>query len=329
MTPAVSILVPIYNASNYIERCAHSVFQQTFDDIEYVFVNDCTPDDSIKKLKKVIEQYPNRKDKIKFIYHKKNQGIGVSRNSCIENALGKYIQFIDSDDYIEVDMIETMYKRAEEEQADIVVCDAIDEYKNKLLLRQDYVAESRDENFKNQLINEICQGFLWNKLIKRELYVNNKLRIPEGLNYMEDLFIILRLYYFAKKIVKIDRAFYHYVIYNANSITKNKTHKHFENVILFYSSLESFLKENNIFEKYKAVFEQQKLKLKIHLFFCTNISSLRYEYRNMFIEEEKKHWHTLKIVQKVMLFCSKRKYLLWGTQIIKKLLILKAKLYKK
>ncbi|MDR0829587.1 MAG: glycosyltransferase, partial [Prevotellaceae bacterium] len=115
MTPAVSILVPIYKVSAYIERCAHSLFQQTFENIEYIFVNDCTPDDSIEKLQKIIEQYPNRKPFVKIIHHKKNRGLAETRNTALYNSTGKYIQHIDSDDYIELNMIEEMYKKAIEE----------------------------------------------------------------------------------------------------------------------------------------------------------------------------------------------------------------------
>ena len=145
--PAVSVLVPVYNVSKYIERCAHSLFQQTFDDIEYVFVNDCSPDDSIKKLQKVIEQYPNRKKRVQIIHHDKNRGASVSRNTCLENSTGKYIQFIDSDDWIESDMIETMYNKAETESADIVVCDFVIEKANTKEFCRDFVPLHQEEYF--------------------------------------------------------------------------------------------------------------------------------------------------------------------------------------
>ncbi len=97
----VSIIVPIYNVEKYIERCAVSLFEQDFEDIEYIFVNDCTPDNSVEILEKVIEKYPNRKSHLKIVHHKENKGLGSARNTGLEQATGNYILHIDSDDWCE------------------------------------------------------------------------------------------------------------------------------------------------------------------------------------------------------------------------------------
>ena len=326
MQPAVSILVPVYNVSNYIERCAHSLFQQTFDDIEYIFVNDCTPDDSIEKLQKVIEQYPNRKGRITIIHHEKNCGLAAARNTAVDNSTGKYIQHIDSDDWVEPDMVETMYNKAEEEQADIVTSNNIVEYTKYKRVEKDIVSPIWEENFFNVVFGDALFCVI-NKLVKSELYKRKDCRPVK--DFGEDKHTSVRIYFYAQKIVKVDKAFYHINRSDENnkSITSNKTRIHFESMIFSQFSLIDFFKEKKMYEKYKQNFEQRKLKSKINIFFATDIPSLRYEYRNMFIEEEKKLWHTLKLVEKVMLFCSKRKYLLWLTQIIKKLLFFKVKLF--
>jgi len=327
MTPAVSILVPIYNVSKYIERCAHSLFQQTFEDIEYVFVNDCTPDDSIEKLQKVLEQYSNRKSFVKIIHHEKNRGLATARNTAIDNSTGKYIQHIDSDDWVELDMVETMYNKAEKEQADIVTSGYITEYTKHNKIEKDNIFPTWKENFLH-ILSEDALACVINKLVKSELYKKADCRPVEGLNYGEDRHTSIRIYFYARKIVNVDKTFYHINRSDENiSITSSKRRIHFENTIHFFSSLEEFFKEKNVYEDYKQILEQQKIKFKIHLFFCTNIPSLRYEYRNIFIEEEKKHYNTLKPVKKVMLFCSKRRYLLWITQTLRKLLLLKIKLF--
>lgn len=327
MTPAVSILVPIYNVSNFIERCAHSLFQQTFDDIEYVFVNDCTPDDSVEKLQKVMEQYPNRKERIKIIHHEKNRGLAAARNTAIDNSTGKYIQHIDSDDWIELDMIETMYKKAEIEQADIVVSDIILEQNKHQIILTDIVVKNKEDNFRNMLVNKISYCSLVNKFVRKELYQLPDCRSVEGLNYAEDFYVSVRLYYHARKIAKIDKVFYHYDKTNENSITRNKSKTHFENVILFWKLLDDFLKEKQVYENYIEITEKGKLRLKIQLFFDTKEIALRYEYREMFAQEEKKYYKSLKFVEKTMFFCARRKYLLWITQIIRTLLIIKSKFH--
>ena len=126
--PKVSFLVPVYNVSAYIGRCARSLFEQTFDDIEYIFVNDCTPDDSMERLEAVIEQYPERAGQVKIINQEQNQGPGTARNVALLAASGEYVCCVDSDDYVDADMVDAMYAKAVAEGADIVVADMWMEY---------------------------------------------------------------------------------------------------------------------------------------------------------------------------------------------------------
>ena len=99
----VSIIVPIYNVEKYIERCAVSLFEQTYSNIEYVFVNDCTPDQSITVLKRVIDCYPHRASQTKIINHDYNCGVAISRNTALEHSTGEFVCQVDPDDYIELD----------------------------------------------------------------------------------------------------------------------------------------------------------------------------------------------------------------------------------
>jgi glycosyltransferase involved in cell wall biosynthesis len=115
----VSILIPVYGVEKYIEKCAHSVFSQTFERIEYVFVDDCTKDGSVDKLQQVLELYPARKSSTRIIKHEKNRGVAAARQTAIDAATGDYLLFVDSDDYIEKNMVELLYKKAFEKNADI------------------------------------------------------------------------------------------------------------------------------------------------------------------------------------------------------------------
>ena len=116
----VSVLVPIYGVEHYIERCARSLFEQTYPNLEYVFVNDCTPDRSVDILKQVMESYPNRVDAVKVINHNTNRGIAAARNTLIDNAVGDYVCYVDSDDWLELDAIEKLVKKLMESGAEIV-----------------------------------------------------------------------------------------------------------------------------------------------------------------------------------------------------------------
>ena len=121
----VSIIVPIYNVEKYIEKCATTLLEQDYNNIEYIFVNDCSPDRSMKILKDIIEKYPNRKDDIKIINNIKNSGSSLTRKYGLDASTGKYILFVDSDDWIDIDMVSKMYNAAESNNADIVCCEII------------------------------------------------------------------------------------------------------------------------------------------------------------------------------------------------------------
>jgi glycosyltransferase involved in cell wall biosynthesis len=298
MTPAVSILVPVYNVSNFIERCAHSLFQQTFDDIEYVFVNDCTPDDSIEKLQKVIEYYPDRKPFIQIINHKKNRGSTAARNTAIDNSIGRYITVVDSDDYIELDMIELMYSQAEEEQADMVVSDMLIEYKNRITILPSLLSNTKEEHFLDLLEGRISKN-LCSKLVKREFYELPENRVPEGLNIYEDQHVVYRLFFCVDKVVKAQKPFYHYIQYNTLSVTQKVTRQMFENFIQFWQLLDVFLKEKNIYNKYIDRIEYIKVSNKIGLFVQAGSYGFCRQYAWLFRDFEMKYLKELRRGEKL------------------------------
>ena len=123
----VLIRVPLYKVEKYVGKCMESIFRQTYKNIEYVFVNDCTPDKSMEVINENIDKYDVR-DKCKIIEHKTNKGISTSRNDCLDNATGDYILFIDSDDYIDLDMVESLVNAAKEIDAHISGCGYTEEF---------------------------------------------------------------------------------------------------------------------------------------------------------------------------------------------------------
>jgi len=126
--PKVSVIIPVYNVENYIEKCLNSVLNQTLKEIEIIIVNDGSKDSSKQKIEKYLEKHEN-----KIIYlEKENGGLSDARNYGIGYAKGEYIAFLDSDDYIEPTMYEEMYKKAKEENSDMVECDFLWEYPRKV-----------------------------------------------------------------------------------------------------------------------------------------------------------------------------------------------------
>ena len=120
-SPKISVIVPVYGVEKYIERCARSLFEQTLEDIEYIFVDDCTPDNSISILCKVLSDYPNRKKQVKILHHEKNKGLAQARQTGLKIASGEYIAHCDSDDWVDKDLYEIAHNKAKSESLDVVV----------------------------------------------------------------------------------------------------------------------------------------------------------------------------------------------------------------
>lgn len=217
MNPLVSVIVPIYKVEKYIERCARSLLEQTLEDLEFIFVNDSTPDGSIEVLKRVIEAYPQREAQVRIIEHERNMGLWKARTTGIKEARGEYIIHCDSDDWVETDMYEKMSRTAIAEQADIVCCGYWAEYSlRKVLYLYSYEYETR-QNI-SECKWEVIYCSLWNKLIRRDLYTENHILPFKGINMWEDLGMTIRLRYFSRKTVILPEAFYHYNKQNENSI---------------------------------------------------------------------------------------------------------------
>ena len=163
--PKVSVIVPVYNVEKYIERCVRSLFEQTLDDIEYIFVDDCSPDNSISIVKSVSEDYPNRKNNIKYCIHNKNRGLTSTRNTGLAVATGDFIAHCDSDDWVTKDAYQIMYEAAISEDADMTICDFF--ISDGVTHRPYY--NSLDNNEENNLFVYIN---IWTRLVKRSLYKN-------------------------------------------------------------------------------------------------------------------------------------------------------------
>lgn len=214
--PKVSVIIPVYSVEKYIERCARSLFEQTLTDIEYIFVDDCSPDNSINILESVLEVYPNRRSQVKIIRHLENKGLPTARKTGINNSTGDYIIHCDSDDWVETDMYRLMYDEAKRLDADIVMCGY------KVTDGQTVFSECYHQQIdKTKLISSLLTlheaWSVWNKMCKRTLYDNDI--VYPSLAMGEDMVLTTQLVLKAQRIGVIDKALYNY-FYNPNSITK-------------------------------------------------------------------------------------------------------------
>ena len=246
--PKVSVIVPVYNVEEYLEKCINSLINQTLQDIEVIFVDDGSTDES----KKIIEKYiQNNPKKLKYLY-KENGGLSSARNFGIPYAKGDYIAFLDSDDYIEPNMYEDMYNVAIKENSDMVECDFIWEYPNK----QKYDC-GEIYNGKKEAI-EKARVVAWNKLIKREIIENTKIEFPFGLRY-EDVEFFYKLVPSLNKISFVKKYFIHY-IQRGNSIVNTQNSKT-KDIFKVFDNVFEYYKNNNYYEQYKEQLEYSYIRL--------------------------------------------------------------------
>ena len=218
--PKVSIIVPVYGVEKYIERCARSLFEQTLDDIEYLFIDDCTPDSSIEILQQVLEEYPHRKEQVIIHRMEQNSGQAKVREWGIKNATGEYVIHCDTDDWVDKDMYRAMYVKAQEDKADIVICDYYKvSYSNKEYIKGRNIGDK--DSLISDLITERVSWSVWNKLVKNSLYRSDDILFPRG-NMGEDMALIMQLVFKANKISYLPKPLYFY-LYNPLSITHQKT----------------------------------------------------------------------------------------------------------
>lgn len=288
MIPKVSIIIAVYNCEKYIESCARSLFEQTLDDIEYIFVNDATPDKSIIILNNVIMDYPYRLSNIKIINLEKNSGVANARRIGIDNSTGEYIIHCDSDDWVDKDMYERLYIKAKETNADIVGCNFRHEYFDIQYDFHQQYANSIEENIK-RLINGKIFPSLCTSLTRRKLIVKYQLSFPIGLNMGEDLYFNLQVYLHTKKIVSMDWAPYHYR-HTEESSCIQRTRKSIDSDIEIARLIEELMKENGLYDKYAKDVNYRKFFSKLPLIYDFDNKELYKEWLRIYPETNKYIW---------------------------------------
>lgn len=259
----VSVIVPVYNVEDYIEKCLDSLVNQTLTDLEIIVVNDGSPDNSEKIIKKYEKKYKN----IKYLV-KKNGGLSDARNYGLKYARGEYIAFLDSDDYVSSDMYQMMYIKAKSGNFDMVVCDINYLYPDKTL-RVSCGIKSDTESVKKTYLN--IHPAAWNKIFKRELF-DHKVLFKKGV-WFEDVEFIYRMLPYIKNIGVIHEPFNQY-IQREGSITNTVNPKIYD-YIGNMNGVVDYYKENKLYDDYKKELEYVYVRY-IYATFIKSVS--RYDY---------------------------------------------------
>lgn len=274
----ISVCIPVYGVEKYIERCARSLFEQTMTDgIEFIFVNDCTKDKSIEILEQVLSEYPQRKDQVKIIHHEKNGGLVAARNTGLKHATGDYIIHCDSDDWVDLNMYETMYNKAIETDADMVYCDFYESSENKDCLVT-HAGTCNAEKLIKEMFYGITHSALWNKMFKREIALRSDLYCPDHICMCEDLLRTVQMLLHCCTISYIAKPGYHYRC-NYSSISKS---------IMTADRLKNCIE---IYDYFLAVLPA-KFNVEKQLLLCRKLTTMMYipekmstrEYRKLFNE---------------------------------------------
>lgn len=207
---AISIIVPVYNVEKYLNRCLDSILNQIFTDFELILVDDGSTDNSGI----ICDEYKTKDNRIKVI-HKENGGLSSARNAGLDIARGRYIGFVDSDDFISKDMYQILYNEAEKNKADMIMCEfkKVDKnyeaINNNLYKKSDIKLLKKDEILED-MYSDMYDIYVvsWNKLYDKELFLN--LRFPLG-KVNEDEFLAHELIYRSKKIIFANKILYYYV----------------------------------------------------------------------------------------------------------------------
>ncbi len=293
----VSIIVPVYNSEKYLDKCLKSLINQTLKDIEIVLVNDGSTDNSVK----IIEKY--LKDERIKLFNKENGGQASARNLGLTKAKSDYIIFIDSDDYVNKDMCEKLYKFIKKDNYDIVLAD----YYIVTNTDKKYVTmlhkESGEVNFHEYLQTAVCP---WNKIYKRTFLINNDFKFPEGIIY-EDFASIPTLIKYNPKIGYLNEAFVNYVHGDVSTMRGEVYKEKFENIFPASAFLYDNLKDMPYQDELEYLFIYHLLYLGSLNFYRFN----KYEHIDKiakFMKEKFPHWGKNKYLAKKT---KKEKLLMW------------------
>jgi glycosyltransferase involved in cell wall biosynthesis len=210
----VGVVVPIWNVAPYIERCAESLMNQTLEDMQFVFVDDASPDESVTILCSVLDRFPERSAQVSLVHHDYNMGLPSARKTGLAYINADYVAHCDSDDWVEPDMYEKLYLKGCLNNADIVLCDY---YKNNEVWHNLKVSDDCDwiQGFLHRRIGSA----LWARITRTEIY--RQVEFPKE-NYLEDWVQAVQTYAYSKVVSFINEPLYHYCN-NETSITKTNS----------------------------------------------------------------------------------------------------------
>jgi glycosyltransferase involved in cell wall biosynthesis len=241
MQPKVSVIIPIYNVEKFLSRCLKSVINQTLKDIEIICVNDGSTDGSYN----ILEEFAAKDDRI-VVVNQENKGQGTARNTGLDMAKGKYVGFVDSDDWIDLNYFEALYAAVEKYDASMACCGIVRKYSSKtrvkLRVREEKLYSSAVDKYKITESPRKC--YVYNKIYRKSEIDHHKIRFPEGV-YFEDIAFSIRALYFLKTLVTVPTTIYYYRV-NYKSTTRTMTDKKQQDLLTARLDFIEFSRQHSI-----------------------------------------------------------------------------------
>lgn len=262
MQSLISVIVPVYNTEKYLDRCIQSVLAQTYTNWELLLIDDGSTDSSGA----ICDKYAEQDSRIK-VFHKENGGASSARNLGLDNAKGEWITFVDSDDWIDPTMYQYLIRAMIETECDISMCGvSIESIDTSRHVDCDPLYENRNSLHCIEMLEGPVASSSYNKLIKKSLINEKAIRYDTRLGMWDDLWVVIRLRYFASKITVVNGVYYHYRVDTPASITKQTIHKKVDSQLLCAKLLETFFTAQNEAECYNKSIQYLKFHAKDPLF---------------------------------------------------------------
>lgn len=256
----ISVILPVYGVAEYIGACVQSLLAQTLDDVEFLFVDDHGPDDSIAIARRAIAGHP-REHQFRFLRPDRNLGAGMARNFGINDARGQYIAFIDPDDTVEPDMLETLYAKALSADADICCCQMLKCFPDGStgdLLVNPKVPDGPLSHHSRAFILTHYVSLFASMIYRREMVIANGIRFPED-RAADDSFFVSCAWMTARSVVYVDRPLYHYLIRPGSVTTTLQSDKYLKRLAVF-AKLMQYAKGHGVYTEFKPELDFMYLK---------------------------------------------------------------------
>ena len=261
----VSILVPVYGVEQVIANCAETLFAQTYEELEYIFVDDCTPDHSIEVLQQVLQKYPERQRQVKILHHEKNRGVGAARLTAILAATGDFVMHVDSDDWLSTDAVERLVNKQQLTDADIVDGGYMEKYADGTERKVTPWHGSKESYLKLLLAQNTLSHQLWARLIRRSLHMDYHILTMEGVNQADDYSVVPRLIWFARR-SWIDEVVSYYRIEQMGMFKEGITPRHVNSLLKANQTIADFIVNHDKDKHYAWATKVGLLKIYVQAF---------------------------------------------------------------